>query len=175
MKTLLDDLKDALHAAYARLFPRRVTHNGKAMHHQGARRGRGIGVSAAATVARLSAERALRAECERMATLLSGVRAGRRDTMRTRIALARLKAVQRVPARARFAAATAVGHVRTAARETAAAAADTARQVGAHRHVRGVNDAAHNLAASALASLKAHEHTRAAGERPWWQQGMRTA
>lgn len=119
----------------------------------------------------------LRTECERMAHLLDGCRRGdalartnagvratiKRETART---LHRVKAAARVPARTRFAhAGTAV---RTAARETAAVAAHTVRQVGAHRHVRGVNDAAHGLATTALARIKAYGAQRAVGENSIW-------
>jgi hypothetical protein len=124
----------------------------------------------------------LRTECERLATLLDGAHRGHATaqhvTMRAALKrdTARIMHTVRIrtrPARQRFAAAA--GHTRTAARETAAVAARTARQVGAHRHVKGVNDAAHNLAASALAGLKAYERTRAAGENSIWRQGMRVA
>lgn len=177
MTTLLDDLKDALHRAYARLFPQRVTHNARARHHLGARAGRGIGISAAALVAREAAYRALRAECDRMAQLLDGARRGRgeavffRGRMRREVATA----MRRMPARARFAGATAVGHVRTAGRETVAAAALVARQVGAHRHVKGVNDAAHTLAAYLLAEKMSFAARRAVGENSIWTRGGLTA
>lgn len=124
----------------------------------------------------------LRTECERLATLLDGAHRGHQVaqhvTMRAALKreTARLMHSARVrtrPARQRFTAAA--GHTRVAARETAAVAARAARQVGAHRHVGAATRAGHDLATTALAGLKAYERTRAAGERPWWQQGMRTA
>lgn len=123
-----------------------------------------------------AARTALREECERMARLLSGVRRGRADAARFAHAVSRTKSTQRVAPRQRFAGparfinvsrATRTA-VRTAGRETVAVAARAVRQVGAHRHVKGVNDAAHELAASALATIKSYRTTRANGENSIW-------
>jgi hypothetical protein len=126
-----------------------------------------------------AAHAALRAECDRMAALLTGVRRGRADAARFAHAVSRTKATQRQPARARFthssarflntARATRTA-VRTAARETAAVAARAARQAGApaHRHIAGVTDAYHDLAAQILARAKAYGKARAAGENSIW-------
>jgi hypothetical protein len=110
----------------------------------------------------------LRAECERMATLLGGVRRGRAERA------VRVLHRSATSARSRFTASTqrATGHVRTAARETAAAAATAARQVGAHRHVGAATRAGHDLAANALATLKSYgQRGRAFGENSIWTNG----
>lgn len=185
MTPLIDDLKDALHRAFARLFPHRVRHNAKARHHHGGHRARGgVGVLASTLTRQMAAERRertalalLRTECERMATLLDGVRRGHREAVsnatvraalkrETARTLHRVKAAARVPARTRFAhAGTAV---RTAARETAAVAARAARQVGAHRHVGAATREYHDLAAQILARAKAYGASRARGENSIW-------
>ena len=179
-------IADVLHAKLSARFPRWARRATTGAHVYRSRSGVGVArmESAHTLTGRVRTERTerdwlarLRSDCERMATLLDGVRRGhreatanatvratlKRETART---LHRVKAAARVPARTRFAhAGTAV---RTAARETAAEAARAARQVGAHRHVRGVNDAAHELAASALATIKAYRTTRANGENSIW-------
>jgi hypothetical protein len=177
MTPLIDDLKDALHRAFARLFPHRVRSSSTARHHRAP--GRPYMALAGTVLRRLAAERALRAECDRMAALLTGVRRGRADAARFAHAVSRTKATQRQPARARFthssarflstARATRTA-VRTAARETAAVAARAARQAGApaHRHIAGVTDAYHDMAAQILARAKAYGKARAAGENSIW-------
>lgn len=160
--TPLGRLADALHRAYVRLFGDRGTAPGA--HHRNP--GRPHMLLASTAVRREQAHRALRAECERMATLLDGARRGRAESVTFRAKLARVKAAARVPARQRFAhAGTAV---RTAARETAAVAARAARQVGAHRHVGAATREYHDLAAQILARAKAYGASRARGENSIW-------
>jgi hypothetical protein len=191
MTPLIDDLKDALHRAFARLFPHRVRSSSTARHHRAP--GRPYMALAGTVLRRLEHERrtaaahaALRAECDRMAALLTGVRRGRADAARFAHAVSRTKATLRQPARARFthssarflstARATRTA-VRTAARETAAVAARAARQAGApaHRHIGKATEQYHDLAAQILARAKAYGKSRAAGENSIWRQGMRTA
>jgi hypothetical protein len=164
-------LADLIHAVFAKLFPRRVTHNPAGRHHR--LPGRPQMVLAGTVVRTERAHRALRAECDRMASLLDGIRRGRSESVFYRAALRR--SVVHVPARARQRFTAAAGHTRTAAREVAAVAARTARQVGArHRHVPGSTDVQHDLAARILAYAKQYEARRARGEQSTWQR-MRTA
>lgn len=170
--TPLGRLADAIHRAYVRLFGDRGTAPGA--HHRNP--GRPAMLLASTAVRREQAHRALRAECERMATLLDGVRRGRSESVFFRAklrreaatAMGRMKAAARVPARTRFAHAGVA--VRTAARETAAVAARAARQAGApaHRHIAGVTDAYHDMAAQILARARAYGATRAKGENSIW-------
>lgn len=170
MSTLIEDFRDLLHAAYARLFPERIRHNAAGRHHRAP--GRPAAVIASTFIRRAAADRALRAECERMASLLDGIRRGRAESVFFRAQLARLKSVQRVPARARFAGQRAVGHVRTAARSTADAVAATAgRLKGAHRHTGRETAEHHDLVVKIMERAQRFERQRARGERSWWAQG----
>jgi hypothetical protein len=187
--TALSRLRDLLHAAYLKLPQRfRRVDDGR---HQYRSRATGVRmVLAGGLTVRLRAERieraslaGLRAECDRMAQLLTGVRRGRADAARFAHAVSRVKSTLRAPARNRFAgprflntARATRTAIRTAGRETAAVAARAARRMGAqHRHVPGQTDVYHNLVADLVTYAKQFERSRAAGERPWWQQGMRLA
>lgn len=169
--TALSRLADMLHRAYVRLFGDRGS-DPAAAHHRSP--GRPRMVLAGGIVKALRDDRALRAECERMAALLGGARRGRAECVTFRARMSRIKAAARVPARQRFA--HAAQATRTAAREVAAVAASTARQLGArHRHVPGSTDVQHDFVRKLIKYGKTYERTRAAGERSTWAQGREIA
>lgn len=164
-------IADVLHRVVTRYRP--AAHNSAARHHRAPGRPRMVLASVAVREARNL--RALREECERMSLLLEGARRGRREAVFFRARVRR--AVGHVPTTARARLMHAGVAVRGAARETAAVAATAVRQAGApaHRHIKGVNDAAHALATSAVAQLKAYAAHRAVGENSIWRQNRALA
>lgn len=175
MSPLIEALADAIHAAYARMFPNHARHNvnRRARHHRRVASPQQLG--AARLTLRLGLERTAREHANRCASMLAGARRGAATVralsqLRADVAVGIMaaKARQRVRpaaanARQRFAAAGTA--TRTAARELADIASDTARRLGArHRHVPGTTDEHHNLAAQILARAKAYGGQRAAGE-----------